>query len=260
MTPTCTTIVALDDDHLPELAAVWPTWVKFRPEILQQPLLLMCDEYTAPGNLWWTQITDWWREQLQFVWQDHPKARIAFWGQPHVTPDGLPQRERALTALVFGTAHVRTPWYLKLDTDVVATSPGKWIDDSWFAGNPVFVTSPWGYTKPANAIQALDDWGDTTPGVREHPRLNLPFDPASRLVRHKRIISYVFFGRTDWTQKMASLAGDRLPVPSQDTFLWYCAKRRGDMYRTRNMKTFGWRHINGLQRLREAADRALSGA
>jgi len=241
--PPFTTVVGLDRKHIEELRAVWPTWVAFRPEIMANPLLFVVDSFS--------EIT---HEELQ--WFHHPNAQVKWWvGDPE---SSQPQRDRMLAGLVHSVDFVRTPYYLKLDTDCVAIGPGQWIESHWFENDPVFVTSPWGYTKPADALHRLDKWGDATPEIAVFPRLNVPFDPAAPRVRHRRIISYVFFGRTDWTQKMASLAGDcRLPVPSQDTFLWYCAARREDFFRTVKMKRYGWRHINGLSRLRAESMRAL---
>jgi hypothetical protein len=172
------------------------------------------------------------------------------------------QREKMLTALVHIPPHfVSTPYFLKLDTDCVAMGPGKWIEPWWFENDPVFVTSPWGYTKPANAIQILDDWGDTIEGLRDRPRLNIPFDPSAGMVRHRRIISYVFFCRTNWARETSdvicnSSTGGRLPVPSQDTMHWYIAARRGDFFRTVNMKRYGWAHLSGLDKIRHAAEEA----
>jgi hypothetical protein len=247
-----TTIVALDAEHLEEFRVAWPTWVALRPEILERPLLLLCDEGAASG--WWTQVLDWWKRHLHFILADCRQVQIGSWGN---AAEPWTQRERALHALVAGVQHVNTPWYLKLDTDTIAVKRADWIQGEWFADNPAFVTAAWSYTKPADAIQTLDDWADAVPGMQDFPRLDLPFDPNAKRVVHKRIISYVFFGNTAWTNEMAATINGRLPVPSQDTFLWYCAARTKRHYRTVKMKKLGWRHISRLQDMRAAATMAL---
>ena len=101
-----TTIVGIDRQHLAELRCTWPTWKRHRPEILQQPLLAICDGEVSDEQ---------WNEELTFL--DHPDVRRILWIQP-----GVSQREKMLTGLtVLPGREVLTAWYLKLDTDVVAT-------------------------------------------------------------------------------------------------------------------------------------------
>jgi hypothetical protein len=245
-----TTVVAVDEQHVPELLAVWPTWAQFRPEILQYPFLLICD-----ANLGDTQIA------ALTSHLNHPQLRAEKWEMPHV-----PQREKMLSGLVYIPArHVETPWYLKLDTDTIALKPAQWIQENWFqpderGRDPVFIGHSWGYTKPPDAIQRLDDWADTVSELRQYPRLNLVPNPGWSLVRCRRVTSWLLFGRTDWTREMAAYSPDRLPVPSQDTYLWYCAARRGDFYRRESMIRRGWIHIRDLSRLKDLATEALKQA
>jgi hypothetical protein len=243
-----TTLVGLDVEHVEELRLTWPTWVRFRPEILQHPMICVCD-----GAL----SEDHWHTALSFV--DHPDKSIVVWYQPDVS-----QRAKMLTALTLApAAWVSTPWYLKLDTDAVACTSDDWIQDEWFAPNidgqlPAFVTNPWGYTKPADAIVRLDDWADQVPAMKNKPRLNLVPTPGASLISHRRIISWCFFGNTQWTRTVTSYCDGRLPVPSQDTYLWYCAARRGDFYRTVRMKHVGWQHIGRRRRLAQVCREVMS--
>lgn len=225
-----TTVVAVDQVHLRELVQVLPTWQRFRSELFRQPFKLLCA----------TEILDQPDDQLQVVLKAHPDVEII----PVPPTDHLDQRARMLTALtLLAPWVVQTPWLLKIDTDTLA----KWHTPTWchemlLEGDPVFVAHPWGYTKPAHAIQRLDDWADTIPELRNKPRLNLPFDPTSRIiVTRGRIISFVFFGRVDWLRWTSTLCR-QLPVPSHDTYTWFIARRNGDFYRTVNMKNQGWHH------------------
>jgi len=242
-----TTVVAVDVQHAEELRLVWPTWRRHRPELLASPLLLICD-----GAIPLIQ----WERRLDFV--DHSRRQLVGWEMP-----GVSQREKMLTALVLAVArHVATPWYLKLDTDTMAAEPGQWVQPGWFeldeAGRlPVFVSQPWGYTKPADAIERLDEWGDRIPSLKEFPRLNLRAPPGWSRVKSRRIISWCFFGNSAWTQEVASYCPGRLPVASQDTFLWYCAARSKQHFRVVRMTSVGWRHIHRRRALDAACREAL---
>lgn len=244
--PEFTSVVAVDSDHLEELRIAWPTWRAFRPEIVASPIHFYCD--LEAGD------TRHWAKQLAFV--DHPSRRVYGWYQ-----DGAEtQREKMLSSLVYGPPKtVETPWFLKIDTDTIAYPCADWLLSWWFDENPAFVSSPWGYTVPADALQRLDDWADGVDGLKEFPRLNIPFNPLWRMVRHSRVISWLYFGRTDWHREIVKLLGPRLPVPSQDTVCHYIAERRRNFYRRVKFSRHGWRHVSGLGRMRAAAAEALAG-
>lgn len=254
MTIDCTILVAVDREHLAELQIAWPTWATLKPELRDWLMLVMVDGSLRFGG------GEWLAEAVWSIIGHRPNTTIRAWDWGIE----LPQRERMLTALVRAAEWIETPWFLKADTDCLATSAGRWFEPWWLSGDPApaFIASPWGYSKPADAIQRLDDWGDCTTGIREFRRLALPYDPQARLVKHKRIISWLMFGRTEWARRMSALAPDRLPVPSQDGFLWYCAARRGDFYRTIRMSQFGWSHVSGggIEKLRRVAGEVLAKA
>lgn len=243
-----TTLVAVDAEHVRELRLVWPTWVRHRPQLLDYPLIVICDADVSLKK---------WGHELAFV--DHPQKRLVGW-----TIAGVSQREKMLSSFVFAAAeHVHTPWYLKLDTDAVALQSCPWLQSEWFEADPqgrlpVFISSPWGYTKPPDAIQRLDDWADHVPDLSRFSRLNLVPQPGSNLLSHRRIISWCFFGNTAAVRLAASYCSGKLPVPSQDTFLWYCAARRGDYYRTVRMKKYGWSHVSRYRRLKEICGEATA--
>ncbi len=274
--PDITLVVAVDREHLEQLRLVWPTWIKHRPEIKDWPILILCDEQerSEETSLF---VDSWWREQLTFLCE-YQNVTAAYWRQP----TRKPQRERALSALIFGPAkYVKTDWYLKLDTDAVAErSCADWLQEDWFKPvghrtepvtaetfalhfeTPVFITNPWSFSKPADVIDRLDEWGDTVPELRDYPRLNLHPKPGWSRVRHKRIISWCFFGRTDFARKVATMCEascgpGRLPVPSQDSVMWYVAKRQGRFFLRVGMKKFGWNHWLRMKKIREQAEEAL---
>jgi hypothetical protein len=243
-----TLVVAVDRRHLEKLRLTWPTWMQHKPELKTVHTLIIHDDSLNPEG-----------DEVSFL-RDHPELRFVPWSMP----EAQTQRERMLTALVKVPAQeVQTKWYLNLDADVVATAQKQWLDQRWFEADdsklsPAFISSPWGYTKPADTIDKLDSWGDRIPGLKEHAPLKLPRDPDSSLVRHHRIISWCFFGNTAWTREMAAFAPGRLPCPSQDTYLTYCALRRRDPFRRIHMAQYGWRHVSGgLNRLRRLCTESL---
>jgi hypothetical protein len=145
--------------------------------------------------------------------------------------------------------YVTTPWFLKLDTDTYAINDYSWIDESWFDQDVCFISNPWGYTKPANSIDILDTWGDTIDDLKNKDRLNIHLLNNELKLYHPRIISWLYFCRTEWMEKVSSYTrinnSDfcKLPVPSQDTYCFYCAERRKDKYIKIKFKRRGWVHI-----------------
>lgn len=233
-----TLLVAVDEEHLKELQLTWKTWAAFKPEVAKCPFVLIHDSSFDPKLIQLDPTP----ENLSLI--------------PWEMPGAEDQREKMLNSFVrIAAEKVQTTWYLKLDTDVVAVDDSEWLEPEWFAADeenrvPVFVSSPWGYTKPADAIDRLDDWGDSISGLKEHPRLELAPGEKPDRVNHPRIISWCFFGNTAWTKEVASWTNGRLPVASHDTFLFYCAERRGDPYCRHRMSRCGWEHISHYRRLK----------
>lgn len=228
-----TLVLGIDKEHATELRLTWPTWIKFKPELLEMPLLVFYD----PDEIDSQSVT--------FL-HSHPNARFIPWRCDFEAD----QRTKMLTGWIRVPAReVHTPWYLKLDTDVVATKQGSWIEEAWFQPNstgklPVFISSKWSYSKPSNAMELLDAWADQIPDLCRFPRLNIPFIPGLNRVYHPRIISWLFFCQTSWAREMSTLIKERTrpPLASHDTFLFYCAKRRGDFFIRKRMTHYGWRH------------------
>lgn len=224
-----TIVVALDAAHLPEFRMVLPTWLRHKPELAKCRWLFVCDSIFATNRPWWLE--------LQSIMEGISYTVIE-WSQ---LPD-KPQRERMLTALVHAAEHVETPYYIKIDTDAVATSCPNWIEWRWLGSVPAIIAPPWGYTKPASMLDDLDTWsryiGLDGPKIKRKPgERNKAF--------HRRVISYVMIGSTQRTKEIIKLLNGsiELPVPSQDTFLFYCAARlqMPIVY----ARFPGWKHVGG---------------
>lgn len=232
-----TVVVAIDNIHLNELQKSLPTWINFKG-FAKYPFLVIYDASQLHPS-----------DDRFEIFKNLNVEFVAF--KDHLTTY-YTQREKMLTALtVIPGKYVKTKYYLKIDTDCLATNSDKWFDETWLDKNYVFISNPWGTTKPANAIQLLDDWADEKfPGIKP---LNLQFNPDNKKIKHKRIISWIFLCNTEWSVKMAEYfhhdglyklpsISDKEYKVSQDTVLWYLAELHGYKYKTFNFKSKGWIH------------------
>lgn len=231
-----TIVLAIDNQHLDELLISMPTWIKYKG-FDKYPFLVIYDAAQVhPAD---DRFEIFKNMNVEYVaWKDPLSAYST-------------QREKMLTALtVMPGLHVKTPWYLKIDTDCLATDDQKWFDESWLQKNYVFISNPWGTTKPANAIELLDTWAGKKLGTAP---LNLPYDPAANKIKHKRIISWLFLCKTEWSREVAEYFNDggiyKLPSissteyrVSQDTVLWYLAEAQKKRYKVFQFKDKGWKH------------------
>jgi len=242
-----TVVTAVDDQHLNELCCTFKTWRKFFPDFFKDnPYLIMYDA---------SQVKDTDERFNMFSGLD---LTLIPWEDPKKIYDN--QREKMLTSLVACPGHhVRTKWYLKLDTDTLAIETKEWIKEEWFTDEIKIIGSPWGYTKPPDAIDILDDWGDGIPEISSYPRLDLHPNPGSSLVKHSRLVTWVSFCQTEWTKYVSSFVetedGEyKLPVASQDTYLIYMAQRMKYEYLKIKFKRLGWGHISRYRKLRRTCD------
>jgi hypothetical protein len=188
---------------------------------------------------------------------DHPQLDLTPWpmkGTDYHSPNedkwSNTQRYKMLAGFVHVPAMVvHTPYWLKLDTDVVATGQSDWIDEQWFTHTPAIVSHRWGFTKPADQMVQLDEWAvanlDKLEGLWHTSPLAMEPKEGSQRLGHKRIISWCGFFNLDFTRLCSRFADDtcgryQLPVPSQDGFMWYLAKRLGLGIGRVNMKDRGW--------------------
>jgi hypothetical protein len=202
---------------------------------------------------------------------DHPMLTIISWPPEGVKYSGEkgdkwsdPQRHKMLAGFVFIPAHhVNTPYWLKLDTDVVAIGEDDWIKPEWFEDEAAIISHKWTFTKPPDQIIKLDLWAEENGLLLESPPLDLRPEPGSDRVGHARIISWCAFFRADFTRH-CSIIADRacgafqLPVPSQDGYLWYMARRLNQKIVRTNMKGCGWQHWHTEKNIIKYAKEAMS--
>lgn len=266
MIPDYILVIGVDWKHLEQLAMTWPTWCRHKPSLLQHPMLIFYDR---------TQLND---VNIRAVLKDqHPNVMMIAWPPLGVTyPEGNDkwtnqQRHKMLAGFVHVPAEfVDTEYWLKLDTDVVATGMDDWIDPEWFKDSPGIVSHPWGFTRPPDQMLKMDEWMEKNPWKMKisTPPLNLRPRPGSDRVIHKRIISWCAFFHADFTALCSVLATQacgigHIPIPSQDGYLWYCAQRwycaqhGGEgIVRTR-MKRRGWSQWSTFANVRKYAEEAM---
>jgi hypothetical protein len=237
-----TTIIAVDDHHLNELSYSFLTWKKYKKEILDSNFLIIYDEDQVKVN------------DKRFSIFNGLKVNFIPWNDKEYIYND--QREKMLTSLIVAPNYVKTKWYIKIDTDAIAVNNKRWIYDDWFYGDYIFISNPWGYTKPPNAIEIMDDWGDKIDKIKNFKRLEIHPKPGSDIVSHHRIISWIFVCLTEWTQEMSSFCKKengtyKLPIPSQDTYLVYLAQRLGLNYKKVSFKKFGFDHLPFFHRMKK---------
>lgn len=261
MKPEYTLVCGVDEKHLRQLRFVWPTWKLHKPSLLDMRMVVFFDH---------TQISR--SDVRQAI--DHPRLSIIDWPMGGVNYDGdpdskfhHPQRYKMLSGFVHVPAMtVTTDYWMKLDTDVVARSYDDWIDPIWFEGHPSIIAPKWTFTKPPQQMQLLDDWVNSNKerlSILAHkPPLNLVPKVGSDRLCHERIISWCGFFSTalsrvasEWAQ--ATCGQGLLPVPSQDGYLWYVAKRLETQIKTVNMKRRGWEWWSTMANVEKHSQDAL---
>lgn len=229
-----TTIVGVDEKYVKELGVVWKNWALYRSEITTNPIVFVCDGDAGDYSSW--------KSTIGKIVGD-TEFRIELWSQPEVS-----QREKMLNGLSIVPSYaIDTEWFLKVDCDAFAVSHEQnWFKDDWFSGSPCFVSSGWGYTKPARMLWECEQWSLGVPWLKHRAPVVSEWGDLDSIVKHKRIISYVYFGNTiwhRWATGFLSISGtDKLPCPSQDTFFSWLAVKTGSYYKAVNMKRVGWRH------------------
>lgn len=257
-----TIVVGLDRRHLRQFQQTQRAIAANKPSMRKMPMVAFYDRH---------ELTE--RDVLLVV--GHPDLKVVPWPPEGVEYPGIvgskwtdPQREKMLSGFVHvPAAHVRTEYWLKLDTDVVAAGQDDWVDPGWFVDKPSIVAHRWSFTKPADQMVRLDKWAEYGREylfyLNSFPPLGLePRSPDASRLGHKRIISWCGFFRTTFTDICSRWAENtcgrgRIPVPSQDGFMWYVATRLGNKVNRIDMKSRGWEHWSTDGNVRKAVERVL---
>lgn len=246
MIPDYTIVIGVDWKHLEQLYWTLQTWRKHKPSLFSHPIVMFYDR--EEGVLDEGRIRRVLGHEDLSIYEWPPKG-VTYAGDPS-DKWTHPQRNKMFAGYVYLPAmHVKTPYWLKLDTDAIAMGQDNWIDPDWFVEKMVFVGPRWTFTRPPNQMLELDQWVADNSSVlgewSERPPLDLVPQPGADRKGHLRACSWCAFFDTKFTQKCA-LAAEltcgpyQIPVPSQDGYLWYMGTRGDYVVLPVNMKAKGW--------------------
>lgn len=250
-------VIGVDRKHLEQLQLTFPTWMKHKPSLAEQTWFVFYDT---------EQVTS---QPIMELLSPVRNLHTVPWPPGGVQYEGNsgdkwsdPQRYKMLSGFVHVPGRsVETKYWLKVDTDVVATGMDDWIDPAWFKGEPGIVSHPWSFTKPPDQMMKLDAWaGDSY----DSPSLSLVPTPGSDRLSHPRIISFCGFFQTEMTKAVSArcvttCGRGKLPVSSQDGVMWYhCMRSNLPIIRPR-MKQLGWQQWNTMDNIRQNAAVAMEG-
>ncbi len=254
-----TIVVGVDANTWKQFCLSVQTWKLNRPEMWSMPWVVFYDH-----------------SQLSFEFVsahligtfDIPNFKTVAWPPDNVRYES--QREKMLSGHVYIPGmYVETEWHAKIDTDVVAHRRDDWLPAEWFEQEngvlPAYVAPRWHYTKGAGFLQRLEEWGDSQWQMLLHPRLNIEQKPDQLRVGHSRMCSWVSYYNTRFSQWVmdccAKGCGDyKLPVPSQDSTVWYAAARMGMFHRIKNQKAVSWNNYSRFEELRKQVAEILNAA
>lgn len=242
-----TLVLGVDRRHLVQLSWTIQSWKQHKPSLWDVPWCVFYDHtQLTVGEV---QSVVGRAENRTFVaW---PAEEVPYSGEKDGPKWQRPQRHKMLAGFLHVPAMaVHTPYWLKLDTDVVAYGQDDWIQGSWFDDQPAIVAHRWSFTKPGDQMVLLDQWVEANREslffLAQKAPLNIQPEPGSDRVGHRRIISWCGFFDTGITRYSAECATKtegpyQMPVPSQDGFAWYIARRLELPILRTNMKALGWR-------------------
>lgn len=248
-----TVVLGVDKNHLQNLKVVLPNWRQYRPEFFERPFVIFFDRESTI------------EEEVRAVFdaeEKHPCLSIVSWPPPGVTyPVGTckwdnQQRHKMLAGFVHvPPTVVRSPYWLKVDLDAICTQTGAWVQTSWFEGDPAIVAPAWGYTKPIDQMDKLDEWANQL--ILPTGALRLPRNGQETMLRHHRICSWLAFFSTDFTEVCSGYAEatcgvGQIPAPSQDGYHWYMATRLQLLVNRVDMKATGWDVKANLSKVEKA--------
>ena len=232
-----TIVSAVNPPYLEKFKTVLPTW-QLKPQLAKCPIIILHNGFKDPEN------------ELAFVKEVTGRdVKLIPWSLEGAEST----RELMLSAFVFGAAaYVETPYWIKIDGDAYFSNKDNAILDHFYDHD--IAGHKWRYSKPGKWICELDDWAETKDidgdvYLDEKQRIEAT---NSRRYGHKRIASFFCMHKTDFVIEAAALAGERLPVPSHDTYLWYMAERLPDRsWCWHNMKKLGIGNHTDINMLKE---------
>lgn len=254
-----TVVLGVDTKTIESFNLVVPTWREHKPSLFLRPWVVFYDGLTKYDVV----------NLMISIGKEHTSTVVAWppngvvYPRDNLTKWTKSQRAKMLAGFVYMPRYVYTPYWLKLDLDVIAASWDDWVDPDWFDGNLAIIAPSWSYSKPSDCMLKMDAWVKKYPDIihvdglfANTTPLNLKPEPGSDKVIHPRICSWCAFFNTAFTRRCLRAAHDSLglgqiPIDSQDGFHFYCATRAGYPIRTVQMKRRGWKLCPNLKAVKE---------
>jgi hypothetical protein len=211
----CTLVTAVNNKYLHHFLKNWKLWQNVEP-IKHMKKIVFADSKCIDFVI--TEVDN--------------STRVITWPNS----SDLSDKEHMLSAFVFGVAkNVKTRYWIKMDCDVTPKCDKIEIpEEAWDA---TLTASPWGYTKikhdpiyEKNGIHwlhLLDWWADKLPDFNKTKPLFSGLKIEQPKHRHKRICTFFSIEKTAFTKHLARMCGGKMPIPSQDTLVWYVITRLG---------------------------------
>lgn len=231
----CTLLLVVDEKHLGELNIVAPTWFLCHQEVCKMPILILYDVDSL--SLEHSGFKEF--EETVSRYCSHSNITYKEWPCEGVSWDS--HREKMLLAYVWGPMYVDTPWFLKIDTDAIATKKtDSFIKAEWFEGDPAFISNPrYRISFTLKQLPHLEAWAS---GIESLKGLPTPDYKALKLAgKPIKVCSWFMFGNCRWFQWVA-MNCPKMPVPSQDSFHSYVAMKSGSKWAPVNFSKLGWDH------------------
>jgi hypothetical protein len=239
-----TIVTACDPKYVEHLKLTYPNWIKYK-KIEIFPMIVYINGFKNGVK----------SEEISFLTNSEAfkngKMKIIEWDFPTDS-----QREKMLSAFVLGTARdVKTKYWVKVDADAFCIDNTPLLVDEML--DCEICGHKWGYTKPVDAIEKLDKWALGVDAFKGTKPLYDPKNVNGSRYGHSRIASYVQFHKSEFVRLAAKLAGERLPIPSHDTYLWYIAERLGMKWLRRNFKRYGFTNTPKAEKLKRELEKLL---
>lgn len=221
-----TVVTACDPVYVECLKLTLPTWIKHK-NILKMPMIVYVNGFEDNDK------------RIDFL-KEHKNIRIIHWDMHNVSN----HREKMLSCFVYGPAKdVKTKYWLKIDADAYATNNAALLKEDMIGYD--IVGHKWGYTKPYVWLNTLNKWAKDN-------NINYSYNIDQNRIKnnryyHRRTNSFIQLHSTEFTKIAASMSRDRLPIPSQDTYLWFISQ-----VLEKQTKFYNFKRLGGMSNKRNA--------